>query len=155
MMKKISRDEVFDLIVQIRLKTLKKEQTLAMLEDYEIYESSNIKDDMLKVVTYSYNGTTNGFLSEIYEVVSGERVEVEGDRGKLYPCPCCGYETLSELYDVHLGTGYDICKYCGWEDDGTSDRDSISSVNKGTMNQYLKKIANESEFYYREKWYKR
>ena len=30
-----------------------------------------------------------------------------------YPCPCCGFLTLSEP-----GTGsFEICEVCGWEDD--------------------------------------
>jgi hypothetical protein len=29
----------------------------------------------------------------------------------LYPCPCCGHLTFSEV------GGYEICDICGWEDD--------------------------------------
>ena len=35
--------------------------------------------------------------------------------GVRYPCPCCGYLTLSER------GGYDICALCKWEDDGQDD----------------------------------
>jgi hypothetical protein len=35
--------------------------------------------------------------------------------GIRYPCPCCGYPTLTER------GGYDICPLCGWEDDGQDD----------------------------------
>jgi hypothetical protein len=35
--------------------------------------------------------------------------------GIRYPCPCCGYLTLSER------GGYDICELCNWEDDGQDD----------------------------------
>lgn len=32
---------------------------------------------------------------------------------KFYPCPSCGYLTLSE---IPPGT-FEICEVCGWEDD--------------------------------------
>jgi len=35
-----------------------------------------------------------------------------------YPCPCCGYRTLSER------GGDEICKVCFWEDDGQDDQDA-------------------------------
>ncbi len=35
-----------------------------------------------------------------------------------FACPCCGYKTLNELYNVEQGTGYAICQVCWWEDDG-------------------------------------
>ena len=36
----------------------------------------------------------------------------------LYTCPCCGHATLPER------GGYEICRKCGWEDDGQDDHDS-------------------------------
>ena len=36
----------------------------------------------------------------------------------LYPCPCCGFKTLSER------GGFDICQVCYWEDDGQDDHDA-------------------------------
>ncbi|GAA4561508.1 CPCC family cysteine-rich protein [Planotetraspora kaengkrachanensis] len=35
-----------------------------------------------------------------------------------YPCPCCGFLTLSER------GGYEICPVCFWEDDGQDDHDA-------------------------------
>ena len=37
----------------------------------------------------------------------------------FYPCPCCGYKTLSE---EERGS-YEICSMCGWEDDYVQLRD--------------------------------
>jgi hypothetical protein len=37
---------------------------------------------------------------------------------ELYTCPCCGHATLTER------GAYDICRECGWEDDGQDDHDS-------------------------------
>ena len=38
--------------------------------------------------------------------------------GSLYPCPCCGYKTLSER------GGFKICPVCFWEDDGQDDAEA-------------------------------
>ena len=38
-------------------------------------------------------------------------METNNDKG--FPCPCCGFLTMSEPI---RGT-YDICHVCGWEDD--------------------------------------
>ena len=38
--------------------------------------------------------------------------------GGPYTCPCCGHLTLDER------GGYEICRECGWEDDGQDDHDS-------------------------------
>jgi hypothetical protein len=46
--------------------------------------------------------------------------------GGPYTCPCCGHLTLGER------GGYDICRECGWEDDGQDDHDS--SVVRGGPN---------------------
>ena len=62
---------------------------------------------------------------------------------KFYPCPCCGYRTLTEKYDPEKGTGYDICPYCGWEDDGTAEDGAYSSANRGRMTDYRKRIRSD------------
>jgi len=38
--------------------------------------------------------------------------------GVIYPCPCCGFKTLSER------GGFDICPVCFWEDDGQDEHDA-------------------------------
>ena len=35
-----------------------------------------------------------------------------------FPCPCCGYLTLSALSE------FEICEVCFWEDDGQTDLDA-------------------------------
>jgi cysteine-rich CPCC protein len=35
-----------------------------------------------------------------------------------YTCPCCGHPALAER------GAYEICRVCGWEDDGQDDHDS-------------------------------
>ncbi|MBQ5446409.1 MAG: hypothetical protein IIT48_07075 [Lachnospiraceae bacterium] len=86
-------------------------------------------------------GITNEYLSSLIETISGCKVEVIGEVEELYKCPCCGYNTLTEEFNPEEGTGYDICPFCGWEDDGTTDIDEYRSINKGSMNDYRKKIT--------------
>jgi hypothetical protein len=73
---------------------------------------------------------------------------------ELLPCPCCGYKTLTEQYDIEEGTGYDICPYCNWEDDGTLDSNAFSSVNNGSISDYRKALQLNFNKYYIDKWFK-
>lgn len=65
-----------------------------------------------------------------------------GERDGLYPCPCCGLRTLTERFDPTQGTGYDICPYCKWEDDGTTEKDAETyrAINRGSMSDYRKRL---------------
>lgn len=100
-------------------------------------------------------GVSNGFLSEVIYAVTGYKAEVCGKVELLFPCPCCGYRTLTERYDPMKGDGYDICPYCNWEDDGTKDIDSHSSVNKGSIRDYREKLHANPNKYYQDKWLKK
>lgn len=100
----------------------------------------------------AYAGVSNGFLSQICEAIWGRKIEVIGEPALRYPCPCCRRRTLNELYDANEGTGYDICDYCEWEDDGTVDDEAISSVNNGSMTQYRARIREKSNYCVCDKW---
>lgn len=100
-----------------------------------------------------YAGVSNGYLSEIYEALTGTRVEVVGEVVELLPCPCCHLKTLHELFNADAGTGYDICPYCGWEDDGTSDPSTRSGANSGSMEDYLAKVESDPNYFFRARWY--
>ncbi|MBS9768243.1 MAG: hypothetical protein KGV44_12000 [Flavobacteriaceae bacterium] len=54
-----------------------------------------------------------------------------------FACPCCGYKTLNELYNVEQGTGYAICQVCWWEDDG---RDNHNADEGGSPNQDVENL---------------
>ena len=56
----------------------------------------------------------------------------------LYSCPCCGHPTLTER------GAYEICRRCGWEDDGQDDHDS--SVVRGGPNGRLSLDAARAEY---------
>ena len=87
------------------------------------------------------HGISNEYLSDLVEMITGTRVHVRGEVEDLYKCPCCGYKTLSEKNNVDESTGYDICPYCGWEDDGTIDIDKYRSINKGSINDYRHELS--------------
>lgn len=53
---------------------------------------------------------------------------------------------------LQVGTGYDICNHCRWEDDGIVSDSVHSSGNKAAMSQYRERIREESNYFYREKW---
>ena len=126
----LKREEVARLIDFIRNKIVGDTEFSSIIQidnEYEINE-----------LVY---GITNEYLSSLIETISGCKVEVIGEVEELYKCPCCGYNTLTEEFNPEEGTGYDICPFCGWEDDGTTDIDEYRSINKGSMNDYRKKIT--------------
>ncbi len=97
-------------------------------------------------------GISNGFLSEVLNMVIGEKIEVTGEVEKLFPCPCCNQRTLTEPYNQVEGTGYEICPYCNWEDDGTTDIKSYRSINGGSIEDYRRNMKDSYDKYYISKW---
>jgi hypothetical protein len=93
----------------------------------------------------AYAGVSNGFLSQVCEAISGLKLEVIGEPNARFTCPCCHKRTLSELFDPALGTGYDVCDHCGWEDDGTLNDQDYSGPNHGTIAEYRARMRRESK----------
>ena len=149
-MKKVMREDVLKLICEVREKFGDTERNQVLIDDYN--ESIDDPEALYKALRASFDGVTNGFLSEIYEVIYGIRIEVIGETVELLRCPCCLRQTLSERFDAEAGTGWDICRLCGWEDDGTLDPEVLSSVNNGTISQYRSLMRKNSNLYYRERW---
>lgn len=145
--KKLSRKKAYKLIREIRSKT----DQIDLLQYVD-----DIDGDFSEEEKYELDlaGISNGFLSELICTLTGYKVEVYGEVEKLYPCPCCGYRTLTERYDSKEGTGYDICPYCNWEDDGTVVIDVARSINKGSILDYRERLRRETNKYYIEKWLK-
>lgn len=63
-----------------------------------------------------------------------------------------GLGFLSEI--IQTITGYDICLYCGWEDDGTTDIGAYRSINKGSILDHRNRISENLNKYYLGKWLK-
>ncbi|SHK23610.1 Cysteine-rich CPCC [Anaerocolumna jejuensis DSM 15929] len=147
-MKNISRENALKLIDEIR-STVEKEIDLSKYLE-ESFLENNIEQTELEA--YS-QGISNGFLSEIVHAIIGYEVEVIGEVEELFPCPCCGFKTLTELYDLNEGTGYDICPYCKWEDDGTTEINMYRPINKGSLQDYRNNIQANLNKYYINKWF--
>lgn len=148
---KVSREVVVSLIAKARRAFGTGGAIQDLVADYAD-NGDDLDDKLVAALLDSYKGVGNGFLSEAYELMTGEQVEVEGDLTFLNPCPCCGRRTLDELYDSEEGTGYEICAFCGWEDDGTSDPSVESSVNRGSMADYRARLKKEANFFDRDRW---
>lgn len=147
MMKKIvlSRKKAYELVELIH-KMIFTEMDVSQFFDLSVLDEENSEIDLI--------GVSNGFLSEIIQTITGYEVEICGEVEELYPCPCCGYKTLTECYDPAEGTGYDICPYCKWEDDGTIDVDIYRSINRGSISDYRKRMKNNPNIYHIDKWMK-
>ena len=128
-------------------------QLMRDMVEKEINLSENLSDNVsMEKIEVDLQGISNGFLSEIIHTMTGYEVEVFGEVEELYPCPCCGFKTLTEYFDAKEGTGYDICPYCHWEDDGTTETNSYRSINKGSIEDYRKEIRTNFNKYYINKW---
>jgi cysteine-rich CPCC protein len=150
-MNNLDRDEVIKLIAKCRL-TFGTDQQIEELLEYSLNDVSDLQKEVYDELSELYSGVNNGYLSSIYEELTGEKVEVVGEIIELFTCPCCKLKTLFEKYDVAKGTGYEICDYCGWEDDGTSDANSQSSVNRGSINEYRGRIQTNQNYYSKGKY---
>lgn len=150
-MKKVTREEFFVKLAKFRLDNLSKREIGDFIEDFDCCQNDEASG-LLCALQEKYAGVTNGFLSDIFEMLFGEVVEIEGAVRDLFKCPCCERKTLDEAYDPVLGTGYDICPICKWEDDGTLDIKKSSGVNKGSIFEYREKMQGNMNFYYRSKY---
>lgn len=151
MRKTISRVKAIAMIAKVQLQFASEAYIGELIDDYG--EGAVVAGhDLVNALNAKYTGVQNGYLSDVYELITGEQVEVVGVVAKLYPCPCCNNKTLAELHNVDEGTGYEICSFCGWEDDGTVDLDQRSSVNRATINEYRDRMQQEMNFYNQSKW---
>lgn len=141
----ISRENAYKLIGVIR--------NIVSEEDLSIYLGDCLREEQNEFEV-DLSGTSNGFLSEVIHTITGYEVEVCGEVEDLFPCPCCGFKTLTERFNPKEGTGYDICPYCNWEDDGTTDINSYRSINKGSILDYRNRISANFNKYYINKWLK-
>lgn len=145
MQNRISRKKAMKLLSEIR-DVVEKEIELSK---YFVNESN---EEQIELET-GMQGVSNGFLSEIICAITGYDVEVCGEVEKLFPCPCCGLRTLTEVYNPMEGTGYDICPYCNWEDDGTTEINVYRSINRGSIEDYRNNMQAEFNRYYINKWF--
>ena len=147
-MLRISRENAIKLIGDIR-KVSETDIDLKKYFDVTFFEYNMEQTEM----DIEVQGISNGFLSEILCMITGQNIEIYGDVERLFPCPCCGLRTLTEEYNLDEGTGYDICPYCNWEDDGTTDINAYRSINRGSIADYRNRIRENYNKYYINKWF--
>lgn len=82
---------------------------------------------ILNSLIFKYIGVKNEYLTHQMDTIGYHNLYIEGEKEALYPCPCCGYETLS-LYGE-----YEICPVCFWEDSGTRNPEQYSGPNHMTL----------------------
>lgn len=150
----VDRRHVIEVLARARLAVGDSNSISELLMDYH-RDPALPQSELPEALMDCYDGVSNGYLSDLYEALTGRRVEVLGKPAQLMPCRCCSRNTLHESFDVTRGTGYDICSFCGWEDDGTSDKGTPSSANSGTLAEYRARLEGEPNFYYRDKWFRR
>lgn len=145
----ISREKAIKLISEIR-DVVEKEMEISKYFGSDFLESNEEKIELETGI----QGVSNGFLSEILCAITGYDIEVCGEVKKLFACPCCGLRTLTEIYNPIEGTGYEICPYCNWEDDGTTDTKIYRSINKGSIEDYRNNMQTKFNKFYIDKWLK-
>lgn len=135
----IARAEAIAMIARVREAVCTPDEINDVLENWHA-------SSLIEAFTAVYAGVTNGFLSQVYETMCGRRVEVVGKVAELFACPCCARQTLTERFGIDDG-GWDICRYCGWEDAGTP-----STSTGPAMLEYRARIERERNYFEREKW---
>lgn len=98
--------------------------------DDEIGDPMDPRHDRLlhAALAHSYVGVINTYLERRLGQL-GTHETILGEPEQLVRCPCCDYHTLSER------GGYDICRVCFWEDDGTSEANAYSGPNHMTLGE--------------------
>ena len=82
----------------------------------------------------SFVGVTNSYLERRLAQL-GTPARVEGVAEELAPCPCCRFRTLQAR------GGYEICRVCFWEDDGSNDIDRVSAPNHMSLREAREAFA--------------
>lgn len=149
------RDEAIDVLAQRDLDQLSPAEREALLIDWWTIDGSDpdhaglpealaemvagsdhpqdpadaLYDPLLQLaLRRAYQGVSNAHLSGQLAAL-GRPDTVEGAIEELAQCPCCEYRSLPSHGE------YEICPVCFWEDDGTSDLDSISGPNHLTLRE--------------------
>jgi predicted RNA-binding Zn-ribbon protein involved in translation (DUF1610 family) len=142
-----TREEAFEYIFNAEFSKLSEKEIEGIFLDMSMDYCSGMVSDVtkrqvvLESIRYRFRGAPNKYIANYIRDIFGIEAIVTGKLESLFPCPCCGARSLDELYNRECATGYDICEYCGWEDDGTTDPNKRSSVNRGTMNEYRSNLS--------------
>lgn len=159
--KEIERSVVLNFLTELRLTKITPEELQSCVDYYDwpepVVESAppelkSLSDEtiglcVLQAINEEYGGCTNAFLAELYSAVHGIRVRVKGEPAHRYACYCCGAKTLHEIPHVKcedmpdgISGSYEICDYCNWEHDGTTDPKISGTPNRGSLEEYRERL---------------
>jgi hypothetical protein len=149
----LTRQEALTLLSLHYLLSLTDEERenvlLDMVEDFDESEAASTAYNEYILAYYKEInvGVKNNFLEREIDRVAGTAVKVEGEEENLYKCPCCGFKTLKTKGE------YEICRVCKWEDDGNTDIDHYSSVNRKTLGEAIHLFNEQRKAHPAEKKY--
>lgn len=129
----ISRKDAFVFLsMQCLLKLSQEKRETVLMNMVAEFEEDYLaeKDYNKSIIEWFFmtnEGVTNRFLAFEICKATCANVFVEGEVEELHKCPCCEYKTLR-----HRGY-YEVCRLCGWEDDGINDWDDYSNCNRRTL----------------------
>ncbi|MBC2320049.1 CPCC family cysteine-rich protein [Listeria booriae] len=84
---------------------------------------------LVEAVKHQYIGVKNSYLANYLSSLLGRKIDVIGDEDVLLECFCCHYLTIKERGN------YEICAVCGWEDDGSNNKEIYSNANHMTLSE--------------------
>lgn len=91
------------------------------------------------IVFESMKDIKNSFLVNELKL-NGLETSINDDlSSSLFVCPCCGYSTIKNLYD--------ICQICFWQDDGVRDQATYSSPNGFTLREGRENFEKYNSIY--------
>jgi hypothetical protein len=143
-LKKLSRDEATDLIIEFFNEPLKpslrKKLNLTAVLQWETHQPPDevqpgnpiYRPILIDKMKRPFRGATNDYLAEHLRAVVGVQVDrVEGELPTWLPCPVCGYRTFEIVGD------WDTCPVCGWNSDPVQEamHDDPTGANGISLNQ--------------------
>ena len=138
----ITRDEAISLLAWQKLFSLDPEKRTDIVA--ELFVESDQEDEDIEdihaadathnpnIIAYLKKGllnVSNEYIAEDLKALYQQDLQIEGEPEVFEKCPCCSYRTIEEK------GAYDVCPNCYWEDDGTEDPQSFSSVNHMTLQE--------------------
>ncbi|MBC2115167.1 CPCC family cysteine-rich protein [Listeria booriae] len=112
---------------------------------------------LVEAIKSQYIGVKNSYLAKYLSSLVGEIIDVTGHEEVLLECFCCHYLTIKERGN------YEICAVCGWEDDGSNNKEIYSNANHMTLlegqanfqkkHHLMKTIDLETSLKIREKYF--
>jgi hypothetical protein len=96
---------------------------------FDELDEAPLNSHIRKYIENELASYTNAYLqSKLFNILNSD-VKIIGNDPKLFPCVCCGYNTLGKRGE------YLICNVCFWEDDGENALHVYSAPNHMTLAQ--------------------